>query len=652
MPIDKPTHLNALLSKIDTLCREDLRTLNQYIVERCKELDNVSRAKAMDQFKPGDLVSFSDKKGNQRQAIVLRINKKTVSLSTLAEEERWNVSPEMLTPASPRTDVAEDDISILPIHTNVQPQSTAPDIGKTREWVGGTIIVPGFVTGEPGENYQPTMPVWLNEIGQVIGMEMLSPGDPPFDPVASLKQAIANPMTGPAGAPSHLRVNDETIATKLQEAFPSIQVSVGETDELEELASTIVDDMCASNEPQAYSEIGDDNVAIESFFDSAAALYKCKPWEIVPHDQSLIGVTIDSFGVTDGAISVIGQMNESFGIVLFDSLIEHEQYALMSDAMERGELPNIPPHRSLNFDNANEIHSTLRKDIARHQWTVAHSNAYPCLMAPTVGNMLRALTENDVELFDVIAQALRMALSQPAFVQALRGEGAQVVDYQILTKSRPTIITLHAPYPYERVLKAAGAIDDLISRLLILDRASDGEPDWDEHAALTSSLVKNYETSPERPTNETTFGAASLIMEFAFNYCGCTIATMTPLELEEIVFSIIPRKVMIQPSDAADVIADSRAFLGFLQRAYGLQNASECLKVLDDTAIERLANALDDSSLFGMGKSLFSEQDPFSLFEPPPLAAITPSATKPKPASKKSRKKKRAATRKARKKNR
>jgi len=652
MPIDKTTHLDALLSKIDALCREDLRTLNQYIVERCKQLDNVSRAKAMAQFNPGDFVSFSDKQGNQRQAIVLRINKKTVSLSTLDEDERWNVSPEILSPVSPSSDVVEDDISTLPAQANVQPQSKTPDIGQTQEWVGGTVMAPGFVTGESGEHYQPTMPVWLNEIGQVIGMELLSPGDPPFDPVASLKQAIANPMTGPAGAPSHLRVNDKNIAAKLKESFPSIQVSVGPTTELDELASTMADDLFVGDEPQAYSDIGDDNIAIESFFNSAAALYQCKPWDTVPHDQSLIGVTIDSFGVTDGAICVIGQMNDSFGFVLFDSLNEHEQYALMSDAFERGEQPNIPPHRSLSFDNANDIHPTLRKDIARHQWTVAHANAYPCLMAPTDGNTLRALTEADVELFDVIAQGLRTALGQPAFVQALSGKGEHTVDYQILTKSRPTIITLQAPYPYERVLKAAGAIDDLISRLLILDRASDGEPDWDEHSALTSALIKNYDASPESPSHDITCGAASLIMEFAFNYCGCTIATMTPSDLQEIVFSIIPRKVMIQPSDAADVIADSRAFLGFLQRAYGLQQASECLKMLDDTAIERLANALGDTSLFGMGKSLFSEQDPFPLFEPPPLAAITPSATKPKPASKKSRKKKRAATRKARKKNR
>jgi len=651
MPADKPAHLHDLLLSIDALSREDLRTLNKYIVNRCKQLDDDSRAKVMQQFNPGDLVSFIDKQGNQRRAVVLRINKKTVSLSTLDEEERWNVSPEMLIPALPPSDAVHEDIPSSTAHTNGQPLSTPPDIGQAREWVGGIIKPPGFVTGEPGENYQPAMSIWLNEIGQVVGMELLRPDDL-FDSVASLKQAITNPLIGPTGAPSHLRVNDESTATQLREAYPSIQISVGLTPELDEFANIMAEDMGASHEPQAYSDISNDTIAIESFFNSTAALYRSKPWKTVPHDQSLIGVSVDSFEITDGALSVIGQMNESFGVVLFDTLNEHEQYTLMADSIERGEHPNIPPHRSLSFDKANDIHPTVRKDIARHGWTVASANAYPTLLAPTDGNVLRALNESDVELFDVISRGLSKALEQPAFVQALKGRGEHSVDYQLLMNSRPAIITLQAPYPYERIAKTSGAVDNLIAKLLILDRTSEGEPDWDEHTKLTNSLLENYKKSPENPPPDITCGAASLIMDFAFNYCSCTIATLTPSDLEEIVFFIIPRKVMIQPSDAADMIADSRAFLHFLKRAYGLHHASECLKILDETATTRLADALSDPSLFGMGKSVFAGEDSFSQFDLPPVPVITASATKPKPPSKKSRKKKRAASRKARKKNR
>jgi len=662
MSIEKPPHLSALLAQIDKLSREDLRALNKYIVHRSKAQEDSRRAEIMAQISPGDLVSFPDKQGNKRTATVLRVNKKTVSLSTL-DDERWNVSPEMLTLENHSDDTPATNTPTKVTALNALPTSTptpiptskkTTDIGRIQEWVGGTLAMPAFVTGESGDNYQPSMSVWLNEIGQVVGMALLGPDDPPFDAVASLKQTIANPQAGPAGAPSHLRVSDEKMAAELQRAFPSINVSVGPTPELHTFADAMAKGMPGTAEPQTYSDITSDGILIESFFTSASALYKSKPWKTVPHDQCLIGVTVESLGVTDGALSVIGQMNEYFGIVLFDTLAAHEQYTLINDAVEFDQEPNIPPHRSLSFDKASDVPHNIRKDIARHQWSVADPNAYPTLISPIDGHVLKPLSEIDIELFDIIAQALRAALSEPKFVQALQGHGEHIAEYQILTKKRPAMITLHAPYPYKRVMKEMGVEDDLIAKLLILERANDEEPDWDTHEALTSALLAQYEASPESQSLEIEFRAAALIMEFAFNYGSCTIATISPLVLEEIIFSIIPRKVMIGPEDAADVIQDGRAFLSFLQRAYTMERAGECMEVLDEEAIDRLSDALADPNTFGIGKSVFSSTDPFSSFDPPPLPNPTfgPSATKPKPPDKKSRKKKRAASRKARKKNR
>ena len=658
MSKEKTPHLTSLLSQVDELCRADLTALNRYIVERSKQMDDASRAEVMAQFKPGDAVSFRDKHGEKHQAMVLRLNKKTVSLSTYGtdHDERWNVSPEILTLEYQRETFSEDTPA-LPTHTQTQSiaksqlQTTTSEIGQVREWIGGTITMPAFITGEPGDNYQPTIPVWLNEIGQVVGMDIISPDDPPFDFIASLKATIANPKAGVPGAPSHLRVNDKKLADTLKNAFPSINVSCSATPELDQLAKQMGDDMPEQGEPQTYSQISTDNHVVESFFKSTAALYKLQPWNIVPHDQCLIGVTIDTLNINDGVISVIGQKNESFGVILFDTLIEHEQYTIVADAIELDQPPNIPPHRSLSFDNANDIHTDVRKDIARHKWVVASADAYPTLMFPTPDQLLKPLNEGDIELFDVIAQALCSALSQTEFVQALLGGDEQTAQFEILTKNSPTLITLQAPYPYERVTKAAGAPDDLIAQLLLLERASDYEPDWDKHDALTNQLLAHYEASPESQAANVEFGAASLLVSFAFDYWGCTIATISPVALRDIIFSIIPRKVMIQPSDAADVINDCRAFLHFLHRVYAMERALDCISILDDNAVDRLAQALDNPNNFGMAKSLFSTHDHFSPFElPAPIPG--PSATKPKPVSKKSRKKKRAAARKARKKNR
>lgn len=644
MPNDKQQHLSSLISQIDALSREDLTLLNKHIVERSKSLDNTSHAEAIAQFTLGDLVSFIDKQGTNRQAIVIRKNKKTVSLRTIDDDERWNVSPELLTIEPQLSDTEHPTTIPFPKPA----QSATTDTANTREWVGGLITTPGFVTGEPGDNYQPTMAVWLNETGQIVGMDLLSPNGPAYDPIALLKQTIANPMVGPTGAPSHIRINDKKTAKKLEKAFTTIQISVGPTPELDTLANDMLD-MPGEAEPQLFSEIAVNKHTVKSFFESTAALYKSTPWKTVPHDQCLISVTVESFGLSDAVLCVIGQIGESFGILLFDSLPDYERYTLLNDALERGVVPDIPPHRALSFEKANETPANVRKDITLHQWTVADPNAYPSLMAPAENRVLKPITEDDIELFDIIAQALPSALSQTAFLPALLGGAAHNVEYQILTSNRPAIINLKAPYPYERIMQTSGAADNLIAQLLVLERVTDSNPDWDKHNELTDALLSRYNASPESQSLDINIGAAKLIMDFAFNYCACTIATMTPMALDDIVFSIIPRKVMINPADAVDVINDSRAFFLFLQREYGLERFAECLNILDESATEHLAHALGDDSNFGIGKSMFSSTDSFPLFDQP---ALTSSATKPKSENKKARKKKRSASRKARKKNR
>jgi len=403
--------------------------------------------------------------------------------------------------------------------------------------------------------------------------------------------------------------------------------------------------------PQLYSDIAGSNYCVSRFFESTAALYTFAPWKTVPHDECIIGITAESLGVTDGVLCIIGQQQESFGVLLFDSLNSYERYGLLMDAMARGSIETIPPHRALTFDNATDIEPKIRKDIVRHQWKVADPNAYPNLMCPDDDNLLRPITEEDIELFDVIAQTLPSVLRDTNFVDALKGNGTSELDNQVLTKNRPVLVVLQAPYPYQRVLKAQGAKDDLIADLLLLERTATNSPDWARHDAITTKLLDQYLASPEAKACDSEFGSASLIMSMAFNYCSCTIASITPLAFEEILFSIIPRKVMIQAEDAADIIDDSRAFLQFLIREYNLERAKACLTILNSNAVNDLTSALEDPSNFGMGKSIFTSNDRFLMDTAPELLPKL-SATKPKPADKKSRKKKRSTARKARKKNR
>jgi len=647
--------MDKLLALINKLSHDELQYLNEHIVERSKQLYESDTAAAMAQFSPGDYVAFTDNKGNYQRAVVLKINKKTVGVIAL-DDKKWNISPHLLTLEISRNN-RSDLLQSAPVNDTIDQSNvlSLTDSGSTdakheQEWVGGSFPMPAFTQDDAGNEFQPIFYVWINEFGQVVGMELHNPNDGEFDSVALLKRTLEFPTAGPPGAPSHIRIDNKKLAKKLQGAFPSITVSFASTPELQEVKDALIEDLSEKPQAQPYSEITQNSVTLSSFFSSAAALYKSQPWKKVPYDTCLIGVTVESLGVINGVVSIIGQLNESFGFILFDSLQDYQQYTLATDALTRGMEFDMPTHRALVFDKAADIPANIRKDIAKNQWTIAHTSAYPTLFAPTKERVMRPLTEDDIELVDVIAQGLRLALSQQAFVPALLGEEAYTADYEILTNNRPANIILQAPYPYERVLEAAGAPDDLIAQLILLENTSGEEPDWDAHDKLTNALIEHYEASAEHQAISIKSGYASLIMSFAFNYFDCTIASLTPLALEEIVFSFIPHKVMIKPSDATDVILDTQAFLSFLDRAYGLPSANACLEVLDNNPIERLAHELGNLDNFGIGKSALSSSD----FMSPINEEFIPkqSATKPKPASKKSRKKKRSASRKSRKKNR
>jgi SEC-C motif len=126
-------------------------------------------------------------------------------------------------------------------------------------------------------------------------------------------------------------------------------------------------------------EIGPD--AVGAFFRAAAGLFRDKPWKIVPTDQSILSVTIDKLEVRDAAMSVIGQMRQSLGFILFSGIDDFEAYLEAADAMEHGEEPVMPPHFALNFERRAELGAALRKEIAEYHWEVAAGDAYPWLMA-------------------------------------------------------------------------------------------------------------------------------------------------------------------------------------------------------------------------------------------------------------------------------
>ncbi|MCI0642462.1 MAG: hypothetical protein L0Y72_15375 [Gemmataceae bacterium] len=139
----------------------------------------------------------------------------------------------------------------------------------------------------------------------------------------------------------------------------------------------------------------------------------------------------------------------------------------------------------------------------------------------------------------------------------------------------------------------------------------DEHNDWDDDrvAAYVNGLVEEFARSSEGEalTKERAESGlwAGYLIEFYFQYVDGKFAEITSGDLEEIVFSVFPRKVATEPENAAEIISELRAFWTFLSLQYQLPQASEMLALLDDRAVETLRDRLADPGLFGMAKSFF-----------------------------------------------
>jgi hypothetical protein len=95
------------------------------------------------------------------------------------------------------------------------------------------------------------------------------------------------------------------------------------------------------------------------------------------------------------------------------------------------------------------------------------------------------------------------------------------------------------------------------------------------------------------------------MIHYAINYPGVTPPTMTPSDLEEVIYDLFPRKVLAERGDGAEIIQELQAFWRFLQRVYQLPQANQMLALLTPQAARRLEREMQEPANFGMAKSFF-----------------------------------------------
>ncbi len=140
------------------------------------------------------------------------------------------------------------------------------------------------------------------------------------------------------------------------------------------------------------------------------------------------------------------------------------------------------------------------------------------------------------------------------------------------------------------------------------------------------ALMDQFAASPEGHTitqRGTELGWARALIHYAITYSGVTPATMTPSDLEAVVYDLFPRKVITERGDGAEIIQELRAFWHFLERVYQLPQAKPMLAHLTQQAARRLERALQEPANFGMAKSfvLMGKEAGFEMESPEGMRA-------------------------------
>lgn len=80
---------------IKTLGEKELIYMNRLVIERLKLIHQEKSTKQMKRFNIGEKIQFTDNEGTKKKGVILKLNKKTVSIYT-DDGERWNIAPGFL----------------------------------------------------------------------------------------------------------------------------------------------------------------------------------------------------------------------------------------------------------------------------------------------------------------------------------------------------------------------------------------------------------------------------------------------------------------------------------------------------------------------------------------------------------------------------
>ena len=288
--------------------------------------------------------------------------------------------------------------------------------GHATVWEIGLVSLPATVPGEDGSRYRPLVALVVDASGAIRAMV---PGHPDR-PLEALEQAIAQSRLHPPppcqpGEPRRVVVDSSRLQKWVPALLPGVLVSRGDTPHLALAARSLREHMAGDGAPRGLDSLTtycSEDVTpevVREFFECAAALYDRRPWRRFPSDGHLFQITCVPLGIRGWSGCVIGQHQESYGVILFDSVADYGRYVDVAERAEAGDeqaMELFPSHRAINFEAKSAMPQGLLREIRQYHWPVAGPDAYPTVMLVEPDLLLRHPGRTDYRRLELVALAL------------------------------------------------------------------------------------------------------------------------------------------------------------------------------------------------------------------------------------------------------
>jgi hypothetical protein len=237
--------------------------------------------------------------------------------------------------------------------------------------------------------------------GFVLSQEVFEGEDHAGIVARTLRLALEGPMVGRPRWPDRIRVADRALAEEARSVVGDrTPIEIAATPELDGLVQSMAELFGGEECRESYLEGGRIPPALAGdLFVHAGHLYEQAPWRVALDDQ-ILRMDIPQLGVRGACVSIIGNLGESLGILIFPSLAGFDRFAQLADGPVPTDRPIDlgSPMLALTFVRGADLPVEMRREAATQRWPVADAQAYPHLQHRDRDGMPLPLCERDLRI--------------------------------------------------------------------------------------------------------------------------------------------------------------------------------------------------------------------------------------------------------------